>query len=153
LDGSVWSIPAAKMKMRDPHVVPLSKQAVEMLRSAHALSSGQQYVFSSLYPGKRPMSENTINAALRRIGYVGTEMTAHGFRAMASTLLNESGKWSVDAIERALAHRDGATRGAYHRGLHWAERVQMAQWWSDHLDMLKNGARILPISGAQATAA
>jgi integrase len=101
------------------------------------------------------MSENTINAALRRIGYAGTEMTAHGFRAMASTLLNECGKWSADAIERALAHSEGGTtRGAYHRGLHWAERVQMAQWWSDHLDVLRDGAEIVPIrSSARASAA
>jgi integrase len=107
LNAAIWSIPAEKMKMRNVHVVPLSRQAVELLRSAHALSASQQYVFSSLYPGNRPMSENTINAALRRIGYAGTEMTAHGFRAMASTLLNESGKWSVDAIERALAPQWG----------------------------------------------
>ena len=142
LDAAVWSIPAAKMKMRDSHVVPLSTQSLELLHAAQALSAGQQYVFSSLYPGNRPMSENTINAALRRIGYMGTEMTAHGFRAMASTLLNESGKWSVDAIERALAHKDGsATRGAYHRGLHWAERVQMTQWWSDYLDGLRKASQ------------
>jgi integrase len=139
LDGAIWTIPADKMKMRDPHVVPLSTQAVELLRSAEALSKDQRYAFSSLYPGNRPMSENTINAALRRLGYSGGEMTAHGFRAMASTLLNESGKWSADAIERALAHKDGnAVRGVYHRGKHWAERVQMAQWWSDHLDELRD---------------
>jgi integrase len=138
LEAAIWSIPAEKMKMRSPHIVPLSTQAVQMLRQAHGLSSQQRYVFSSLYPGKRPMSENTINAALRRIGYAGTEMTAHGFRAMASTLLNESGKWSADAIERALAHKDGNTiRGTYHRGLHWAERVKMAQWWSNYLDELR----------------
>lgn len=84
------------------------------------------------------MSENTINAALRRLGYAGNEMTAHGFRAMASTLLNESGKWNPDAIERALAHKSSdGVRGAYHRGTHWAERVEMAQWWSDYLDLLR----------------
>ena len=84
------------------------------------------------------MSENTINAALRRLGYTGNEMTAHGFRATASTLLNESGKWSVDAIERSLAHRDtNAIRGTYHRGQHWDERLKMAQWWSDYLDELR----------------
>jgi integrase len=78
------------------------------------------------------MSENTVNAALRRLGFGGDEMTAHGFRAMASTLLNESGRWSPDAIERALAHKDrDAVRAAYHRGAHWAERVEMAQWWAD----------------------
>jgi integrase len=150
LEKAIWTIPAEKMKMRDPHVVPLSLQALELLESAEVISEGQQYVFSSLYPGNRPMSENTINASLRRLGYSGKEMTAHGFRSMASTLLNESGKWSADAIERALAHKDGnATRGAYHRGKHWDERVKMAQWWSDYLDILKQGAEIVPIGSAK----
>ena len=140
LERCVWTIPADKMKMRDPHLVPLSRQAKELLEAARSISSEQRYVFSSLYPGNRPMSENTINAALRRLGYSGNEMTAHGFRAMASTLLNESGKWSYDAIERALAHKDSnAVRGIYHRGTHWQERVEMAQWWSDYLDELKIG--------------
>jgi len=135
---AIWTISAEKMKMRDPHVVPLSMQALELLEAASVLSAGQRYVFSSLYPGNRPMSENTINAALRRLGYSGKEMTAHGFRAMASTLLNESGKWSPDAIERALAHKDtNSVRGTYHRGSHWVERVEMAQWWSVHLDDLR----------------
>ena len=138
LENAVWTIPAEKMKMRDPHVVPLTAQALVLLESAKAMSEGQRYVFSSLYPGKRPMSENTINAALRRLGYSGKEMTAHGFRSTASTLLNESGKWSADAIERALSHKDGnSIRAAYHRGAHWAERVEMAQWWSDYLDALR----------------
>lgn len=138
LEKEIWTIPADKMKMRDPHVVPLSRQALELLDSASAISAGQRYVFSSLYPGHRPMSENTINAALRRLGYSGKEVTAHGFRSMASTLLNESGKWSPDAIERALAHKDAnAIRGTYHRGAHWAERVEMAQWWSNYLDRLR----------------
>jgi integrase len=146
LDKAVWTIPAEKMKMRNGHEVPLSHQAMEILESAKAISEGQRYVFSSLYPGTRPMSENTINASLRRLGYSGKEMTAHGFRSIASTLLNESGKWNPDAIERALAHKDGnAVRGAYHRGTHWDERVQMAQWWSDHLDVLKTGAEVIPI--------
>lgn len=150
LEKAIWTIPAEKMKMRDPHVVPLSLQALELLESAKVISEGQQYVFSSLYPGNRPMSENTINASLRRLGYSGKEMTAHGFRSMASTLLNESGKWSADAIERALAHKDGnATRGAYHRGQHWNERVQMAQWWSDYLDILRTGAEIIPMIPAE----
>jgi integrase len=145
LENAIWTIPAEKMKMRDPHFVPLSKQALELLESAKAISEGQHYVFSSLYPGKRPMSENTINAALRRLGYTGKEMTAHGFRSTASTLLNESGKWSADAIEKALSHNDGnSIRGTYHRGAHWAERVEMAQWWSDHLDVLRDGAEIVP---------
>jgi len=146
LDKAVWTIPAEKMKMRNPHIVPLSRQSLALLDSAKAISADQQFVFSSLYPRSRPMSENTINAALRRLGYSGKEMTAHGFRAMASTLLNESGKWSNDAIERALAHKDGnAIRGIYHRGAHWAERVEMAQWWSNHLDQLQQGGEVVPL--------
>ena len=138
LETGIWKIAASKMKMRQPHMVPLSRQAIGILRAAQALTGHHRYVFASLYPGNRPMSENTINAALRRLGYAGDEMTAHGFRAMASTLLNESGRWNPDAIERALAHKatDGV-RGAYHRGAHWAERVDMAQWWSNYLDELR----------------
>ncbi len=135
--------------MRDPHMVPLSRQALGFLESAQAISAGQRYVFSSLYPGNRPISENTINAALRRLGYSGKEMTAHGFRAMASTLLNESGKWSSDAIERALAHKDtNAIRSIYHRGAHWDERVKMAQWWSDYLDRLTAEGKVDSINDA-----
>lgn len=140
-DKCVWTIPAEKMKMRSAHLVPLSRQAMELIRSAFALSSRQQFAFSSLYPGKRPMSENTINAALRRLGYTSDEMTAHGFRSMASSLLNESGRWSADAIERALAHKDSnGARAAYNRGSYWSERVAMAQWWSDYLDQLRSGS-------------
>jgi integrase len=146
LDNALWTIPASKMKMRSPHSVPLSRQSVAILESAKALSAQQKYVFSSLYPGTRPMSENTINAALRRLGYGQEEMTAHGFRATASSLLNESGKWSADAIERALAHNDSnSVRGTYHRGSHWEERKLMAQWWSDHLDELRREAAPLSL--------
>lgn len=138
LEAGVWKIAASKMKMRQAHVIPLSRQATDILRDAQVLTGRHQYVFSSMYPGSRPMSENTVNAALRRLGYGGDEMTAHGFRAMASTLLNESGKWNPDAIERALAHKVGdGVRSAYHRGAHWSERVEMAQWWSDYLDELR----------------
>ncbi|MBV1917473.1 MAG: integrase arm-type DNA-binding domain-containing protein [Sphingomonadaceae bacterium] len=149
LDNAVWSLSDGRMKMRRPHVVPLSTQAVAILQAAEALSAGQKYVFSSLYPGNRPMSENTINAALRRLGYTGEEMTAHGFRATASTMLNESGKWNPDAIERALAHKDTTVRGMYHRGAHWPERLEMAQWWSDYLDALRTGAEVVPIANAR----
>ena len=138
LEAARWIIPAEKMKMRSPHKVPLSSQSLRILEAAKAISSGQKYIFSSLYPGSRPMSENTINASLRRLGYSGSEMTAHGFRSSASTLLNESGKWSSDAIERALGHQEAnSVRGAYHRGEHWDERVEMAQWWSDYIDRLR----------------
>jgi len=89
------------------------------------------------------MSENTLNAAFRRMGYSKEEVTVHGLRATASTMLNESGLWSADAVERGLAHNDGnAIRGIYHRGKHWEERVRMAQWWSDHLDELRAGKRV-----------
>ncbi|QTH23576.1 tyrosine-type recombinase/integrase [Rhizorhabdus wittichii] len=145
LDAALWTIPATKMKARREHAVPLSEQAIALIREAAVMTAGGRYVFPSVRTPARPMSENTVNAALRRLGFTGDEMTAHGFRAMASTLLNESGKWSPDAIERALAHKDkDGIRAAYHRGAHWAERVEMAQWWADHLDLLRKGAEIVP---------
>ena len=140
LDGALWIIPAGKMKMRKAHHVPLSRQAVALFRDLHAITGPDGFVFPSVRTRARPMSENTLNAGLRRLGYSTEEMTAHGFRAMASTLLNESGKWHPDAIERALAHGDtDKVRAAYHRGAHWNERVDMAQWWSDYLDELREG--------------
>jgi integrase len=146
LDAAVWRIPARRMKMKREHVVPLSNQAVAILADARGLTGAGQYVFPGQRTPKRPMSENTLNAALRRLGYGADEMTSHGFRATASTLLNESGRWSADAIERALAHGDAdGVRAAYHRGAHWAERVAMAQWWSNHLDMLREEGRVLPL--------
>jgi integrase len=148
LDAAIWIIPAEKMKMRKTHHVPLSNQSVALLQEIHAATGTTGYVFPSIRTRTRPMSENTLNAALRRLGYAKEQMTAHGFRAMASTLLNESGKWHPDAIERALAHGDSdKVRAAYHRGTHWDERVKMAQWWSDYLDQLRNGATIIPFEG------
>jgi integrase len=149
LDASVWRIPSAKMKMAREHVVPLSRQASAILKEAIPLTGSGRYVFPSVRSLHRPMSENTVNAALRRLGYTTDEMTGHGFRSTASTLLNESEKWSTDAIERALAHKDNDhVRAAYHRGTHWDERVRMAQWWSDYLDGLRKGAKVLPIRAA-----
>lgn len=146
LDAAVWRIPAAKMKGRQEHAVPLARQSVVILREAQAITGDGQFVFPSIRSKQNPMSENTINAALRRLGFSGDEMTAHGFRAMASTLLNESGKWSADAIERALAHKDkDHIRAAYHRGAHWPERVEMAQWWADYLDRLRDGGEVIPM--------
>lgn len=142
LDGALWTIPATKTKMRKEHRVPLSRQAIAILKSVRPLTAMGGYVFPSVRTRRRPMSDNTINAGLRRLGYATDEMTAHGFRAMASTLLNESGKWNPDAIERALAHGDSdKVQAAYHRGAHWKERVQMAQWWSDYLDELRAAAK------------
>ncbi len=144
LEAGVWNIPAGKMKMGKAHHVPLSKQALAILKQLHAATGPSGYAFPSIRARTRPMSENTLNAALRRLGYTSGEMTAHGFRAMASTLLNESGKWNPDAIERALAHADtDKVRAAYHRGAHWQERVEMAQWWSDYLDQLRKGADVV----------
>lgn len=151
-ENAVWTIPAARMKQRQPHTVPLSRQALGILEEIKSLTASGRYVFPSVRSRERPMSENTINGALRRLGYSGTEMTAHGFRSTASSLLNQSGKWNPDAIERALAHREGnQVRAAYHRSSYWEERVLMAQWWSDHLDSLRDGAEVIPISSRFAT--
>jgi integrase len=145
LEAAVWRIPGAKMKMRNEHAVPLSRQSLSIIEEARKFRGKSRYVFPALQTWLRPMSENTLNAALRRLGYSNEEMTSHGFRSTASTLLNESGKWTSDAIERALAHKDSnAVRGIYHRGTHWEERVEMAQWWSDYLYHLRAGGTLTP---------
>jgi integrase len=140
LDGAepTWRIPAEKMKMKDAHVVPLSKQAVAILRELESHTGGGRYVFPSLRSGGRPISDNTINAALRRLGYPGTEQVAHGFRAIASTLLNELG-WEPDAIELQLAHKEGGVRPIYNRAVLLKKRRKMMQAWADHLDLLRAG--------------
>ncbi|MFY9241367.1 MAG: integrase arm-type DNA-binding domain-containing protein, partial [Roseovarius sp.] len=137
-DTRIWTIPTARMKMRRPHRVPLADQAITLLEELRYLTGSGTYLFPSLRSWQRPMSENTLNAALRRIGYSSDEMTAHGFRASFSTLANESGLWNPDAIERALAHVEGnAVRRAYARGEHWDERVRLADWWAGYLDKLR----------------
>lgn len=139
-DRALWTIPVGKMKMRQPHSVPLSRQALAILSDMRGLSGSGRYVFPSIRTRARPISDNTINAALRRMGYSKEQMTAHGFRTSASSLLNESGKWNPDAIERALAHMvSGEIRRIYNQSAYWAERVAMAQWWSDYLDELREG--------------
>ena len=144
LDEAVWRIPAERTKMRREHLVPLPTQALAILRQLHALTGKGGLLFPSIRSAHRPMSDNTLNAALRRLGYGKDEVTAHGFRATASTLLNESGRFSSDAIERALAHQDpDPVRRAYARGSFWKERVEMAQWWADHLDILREGGEIV----------
>ncbi len=146
LQARVWKIPAEKTKMRQLHAVPLSRQVLALIERVRALDNPSPYLFPSIRTPRRPMSDGTLNAALRRLGYSGDEMTSHGFRAMASTLLNESGQWHPDAIERALAHRDGnRVRAAYHRGAHWQERVRMMQWWSDELDRYRGLGEVVPI--------
>jgi integrase len=147
LENAVWKIPAERMKMRRPHEVPLSRQVLAYLDELFALTGPDGFVFPAFHTSRRPMSENTVNQAFRRMGYATGEVTAHGLRTTASTLLNESGKWSADAIERSLAHADAnSVRAIYNRGRYWDERVVMHQWWSDHLDMLRDGATVLPFN-------
>ncbi|MFZ5635616.1 MAG: tyrosine-type recombinase/integrase [Pseudomonadota bacterium] len=145
LDGGQWRIPAARMKSRTPHLVPLSAQAVAILRELWPLTGRGRYLFPSR-DGKGHVSENTLNAALRRLGYERGDFTAHGFRAMASTLLNEQG-WSRDAIERQLAHGErDKVRAAYNHAQHLPERHRMMQAWADDLDRLRmETARIVPM--------
>ncbi len=146
-DKAVCTIPAHRMKMRREHHVPLPRQAIAILKELQVETGDSKLLFPCTRSKLRPMSDNTINAAFRRMGYTKDEVTAHGFRATASTLLNESGKFSPDAIERALAHQDpDAIRRAYARGAYWAERVAMAQWWADHLDTLRKGGDVIPLT-------
>ncbi|MDO9508651.1 MAG: site-specific integrase [Thermovirgaceae bacterium] len=132
-----WRIPAGKMKMRRPHIVPLSKQATEILDDVRFLTGHERFVFPSTRSFDRPMSENTVNAALRRMGYAREDLTGHGFRAMASTILNEQG-WPADAIERQLAHVEGnSVRAAYNYAEHLDIRRKMMQSWADWLDEVR----------------
>lgn len=136
---AVWSIPAERMKMRRPHEVPLSKQAIDVLRSVWDLSEGDGYVFPSIR-APRPLSEATLNIALRRLGYTKDEVCAHGFRASASTILNERG-FNPEVIEAALAHEDeDKVRRAYNRATYWKERAKLMQDWADLIDAFKNQA-------------
>lgn len=141
VEKAIWSIPAERMKMRRPHRVPLSRQVLEMIEELREITGHRQHLFPCMGRPRKPMSENGVNQALRRLGYETGEMTAHGFRAMAATLLNEMGRWNPDAIERQLAHQDmSAVRRAYARGEYWDERVAMMQHWSDYLDDLRDAA-------------
>jgi integrase len=137
IDRSEWRIPASKMKMKRDHIVPLSRQAIQILEELEPLTGFGHYVFPNVLTPTRPLSENTVTVALRRLGYTKEEMTGHGFRSMASTLLNENG-WSADAIERQLAHAEGnSIRAAYNYADYLEERRRMMQWWADYLDDLK----------------
>ncbi len=137
-----WRLPAEKMKMKQAHIVPLSNQAIEILQDQHELSGRWQYVFPSERSKKRAMSENALNAALRRMGIAKEEMTAHGFRAMARTLLDEQLGFPPHIIEHQLAHdvRDPLGR-AYNRTKHLPERIEMMQKWADYLDNLRGLAK------------
>lgn len=154
LDGHIWRIPGERMKMKAAHVVPLSKQAVAILRKLQEFTGHGRYVFPSLRSASRPMSENTINAALRRLGYSGEEMTGHGFRSLAATRLNEMG-WNADAIERQLAHAESyKVRDAYtHAAQYLKERTKMMQAWSDYLDSLRAGGKVIAFKSQAGSAA
>jgi integrase len=151
LDAGEWNIAASRMKTREPHLVPLSAQAITVFRELHPLTGSGRYVFPSLRTAARPMSETTMNAALRRMGYAKEEMTGHGFRAMARTILDEVLGVRPDLIEHQLAHavRDPLGR-AYNRAKHLPERRRMMQAWADYLDGLKNGAEVVPLHGRSA---
>ncbi|WP_042269936.1 tyrosine-type recombinase/integrase [Paraburkholderia heleia] len=151
LDHAEWRIPAARMKMGEQHIVPLSTQSLVILRDLHSVTGHGRYLFPSVRTASRPMSENTVNAALRRLGYTREEMTGHGFRSTASTLLNELG-WHPDAIERQLSHGErDEVRGAYNFAEYLPVRKKMMQAWADHLDKLERGARLLRIELSRAS--
>lgn len=138
LDAGEWRIPAEKMKMRTDHLVPLSTQAVAVLRQVQPLTGGGRYVFPSIRTNDRCMSENTVNAALRNLGYDKEQMTGHGFRAMARTMLDEVLGERVDLIEHQLAHQVKDANGrAYNRTAHLPARREMMQRWADYLDSIK----------------
>jgi integrase len=141
-DRAIWVVPAATMKMNRPHRVPLARQAIVILRELHRITGQGEYVFPAVDSVRRCMSNNTLNAALRRLGYSKEEVSVSGFRTTASTLLNEMGRWNRDAIERQLAHlEENDVRRAYmHAAEFWSERVEMMQVWADYLDQLRYGA-------------
>lgn len=138
LDAALWTIPAERMKMRVEHRVPLSRQSLDVLRSMEPLSGDRVLVFPSPFYPSKPLSENTFNSALARMGYKNTA-TAHGFRALFSTVANECG-WNPDVIERQLAHKEAnRVRGVYHRSTYMEDRAKLLQWWADYLDGRKAG--------------
>lgn len=150
LEKAEWRIPAAKMKMREMHIVPLSRQALSVLDEVKPLTGSKRYVFPSERGGGRPMSENTVNAALRRLGYTKDEMTGHGFRSMASTALHELG-FDHRVIERQLAHGErNKVAAAYNFAEYLPERRKMMQAWGDHLDALRKGADVMHMDGKTA---
>lgn len=147
LDGehAEWRIPKERMKMGEEHVVPLSQQAVAIFRELELITGGGRYVFPSLRGGHRPISDNTVNVTLRGMGFSKEEMTGHGFRAMASTCLNEQG-FPPDVIELQLAHAErNEVRAAYNRAKRMTERRKMMQAWAEYLDGLRTGSNILPL--------
>lgn len=145
-----WSIPAAKMKMKQPHLVPLSRQAIAILKEIQPLTGNSNYVFPSTRSHSRCMSDNTINASFRRMGFDGDTITGHGFRATARTILDEILHQRIDIVEHQLAHAVKDPNGrAYNRTAHLVERRKMMQLWADYLDGLKAGAKVIPFKRAE----
>jgi integrase len=155
LDAVVWIIPTGRMKMRRPHASPLSPVAISILQNLHTMAGLGRFLFPHTRTPDRAMSDGTLNAALRRLGFTKDEVTSHGFRATFSTFANEAkqrdadGKpgsrmWDPDAIERQLAHGDdNEIRGAYNRSPYWDERVRLMTWWADECAAMARGAEIL----------
>jgi integrase len=149
LEAAEWRIPGSKMKMGHDHIVPLCKQAVDILRGIQPLTGAGRYVFPSIRTGQRPMSENTVNSALRALGYPTEVHTGHGFRAMARTIMDEELEMRVDLIEHQLAHTVKDPNGrAYNRTAHLPARRKMMQKWGDYLDKLRMGGEVIPIHKA-----
>ena len=133
-EKGIWTIPAARAKMRREHVKPLPAPALAILKDLKVMGSGRGLTFRAIHTSIRPISENTLNTSLRRMGFGPEEATSHGFRSSASSLLNESGLWSDDAIETELAHMVGnSARRAYNRTAYWDERVKMSEWWTSQV--------------------
>jgi integrase len=146
IDVDVWSIPPEKSKMRRAHHVPLSRQTLEVLAELRQITGHQKHLLASPRRHGKSIAANQFNYALREMGFTSNEHVAHGFRAMASTILNESGKWPVDVIELQLAHVErNKVRRAYNRAERWTERVALMQWWADHLDGLRERGGVVPL--------
>ncbi len=139
IENMTWSIPAERMKMRRPHQVPLPRSSLKLLKELRAITGWSDLLFPAQTSAKKPMSENTLNQALRRMGFSADEVTSHGFRSTFSTFANESGLWSPDAIESYCARQDrNAVRRAYNRAAYWEERVKIADWWAEEIIRMEN---------------
>ena len=146
LDEKLIRIPMGKMKARRSHLVPLADQAVEIIKELQPLTGGGRYCFPGMHNRERPMSENTVNLALRRMGYAGDEATAHGFRSSFSTICHGSGMWRPEVVEVQLAHKHGdATRLAYDRGDFLDERRRLMTWWANECDRMRQGAKVIEL--------
>ncbi len=145
LEASTWSIPASKMKMRGDFRLPLSRQALAILRELRATAGDSKYLFPARGRGDRPIHGDKLNYALRKLGYSADEVSAHGFRSTFSSIANEFGKWSIDSVELSLAHAPSGVRGIYNRSQYWNERCQLMQWYADHLDELRSRGEIVAL--------